>query len=296
MYLQSLFRNPLYRAYPRAAIRRILCSLYHPRRDAHFETTLLWGDRFASIYDGEMGQSQWRYGLYDIPVCEVLARILKPGDRVLDIGANVGQMTLLMGRAVRAGGRVDSFEPHPAIFRILKDNCERSPFTSRIRAQQAAVSDLDGTARLSIPATFHSNIGTCSLEAGDRRDDHVDVATHRLDTLYPATEEIDLVKVDVEGHEHAVFRGAHKLLSQQAIKAIMFEEKTPEHSASFSLLQGYGYHLFAINTLEGIVGQPLCEITSGIQTGNYLALRDREDAKRIRAPSTLVIKTLANDH
>jgi FkbM family methyltransferase len=294
MNLKSLCRNPLYRAYPEAAARRLLCTLRHPPRKSRFETTLFWGDRFTSIYDDDMGQSQWRYGLYDLPVCEVIARILKPGDRALDIGANVGQMTLLMGRAIRGAGCVESYEPHPAIFRILKDNCDGSSFKSRIKIQQAAISDRDGTARLAVPATFDANIGTSSLEASDRSSGNIVVATYRLDTLYPAVEDIDLVKVDVEGHELAVFRGAHELLSRKAIRAIIFEANT-DHNDVFSLLAGYGYHLFAINTLERVVEHPLSELKSNIQTGNYLALRDIEDAKKIRAPSTLVIKTLANN-
>ena len=295
MNVQALYRNPLYRAYPEAAARRLINSLRHPPCKHLFETTLFWGDRFTSIYDCDMGQSQWRYGLYDLPVCEVIARVLKPGDYALDIGANAGQMTLLMARAICTAGRVDSFEPHPMIFQLLKNNCNESPFKSNIVIMQSAISNSDGAATLSVPATFYTNIGTSSLETGDDADNHIDVKSFTLDTLYPASSNFDLIKVDVEGHELAVFQGAHKLLSRKAIKAIIFEAKQSCQKEVFSLLSGYGYYLFAINTLENVVEHPLCELDGSSSACNFIALRDMVDAKHIRNPSNLILKNLASN-
>lgn len=291
---ESIRRNPVYRAYPEAVLRLLASLFRHPSRNAYFETTLFWGDRLTTIYDSCMGQFQWRFGLYDLPVCEVIARILKPGDRALDIGASVGQMTLLMGRAVGLAGHVDSFEPHPAVFRLLRRNCEKSRFGSCITIRQSAISDRDGAAGLNVPTLFGDNIGTSSLEDGGSIADRIDVSSHTLDSLYPADTTLDLIKIDVEGHEHAVLRGARKLLQNKAIRCIVLEERLPEQSRPLALLAEHGYHLFAINWREDVVENLICELgSSKFRTENYLALRDKEDATRIRAFSTLAIKRLA---
>jgi len=295
MNIYALYRNPIYRAYPEVFLRRLVRTFYHPPHGSQFETTLLWGDHLTSIYDDEMGPSQWRYGLYDLPLCEVIARILQPGDGALDIGANVGQMTLLMSRAVGLAGWVDSIEPHPAIFRMLQSNVSESAFKSRITIRQCAISDQNGTSSLKVPTAYSDNIGICSLEHRDNSGNCINVRTHTLDTLYASRDSIDLVKIDVEEHEYAVFRGAHLLLRRKAIRCIIFEELDFQHSAIPSLLIGYGYRLFAINTPAKVVEEPICNAADNPKACNYLALRDLDDAERIRTPKTLTIRHLAGN-
>ena len=67
-----------------------------------------------------------------------------------------------------------------------------------------------------------------------------------LDEVLPLAEEVRVLKVDVEGHEEAVFRGAEKLLSRGQIHHIIFEEFKPYPAPTHRLLEQHGYQIFVM--------------------------------------------------
>ena len=69
-----------------------------------------------------IGRSIVTTGLFDLAVSELLARLIDPGDIVVDAGANVGYMTVLAATAAGRSGRVLAFEPHPELFAVLCQN------------------------------------------------------------------------------------------------------------------------------------------------------------------------------
>lgn len=137
-----------------------------------------------------------------------------PGTIAIDVGANVGVYTVALARAVR-NGRVVAVEPDTATIRRLQANLARNSLAN-VLVIEGVAGDVDGTAKLHIaddPA--YSSIG--QIEAGHRPVDTRLVASARLDTVWAelGRPPVSLIKVDVEGAEVAVLRGAPTLLASE---------------------------------------------------------------------------------
>jgi FkbM family methyltransferase len=167
-------------------------------------------------------------------------RYLRAGDVVADVGANIGDVAIVCARTVGPRGRVHAFEPHPRVFDWLKQNINLNGLDN-IQLTNAALGEHDGALDIS----------------NDRRDDMnrmlpagggISVPVRRLDEILEGTERIDLLKIDVEGFELFVLRGAEKVLARtQAV----YVEVGAEHFRQFgyacadvfSLLMSSGFML-----------------------------------------------------
>lgn len=158
-----------------------------------------WGDRITFF----LGRH------YDLGTQLLISGLLRPGDRFVDIGANVGMMTLLGAGRVGAEGRVDSFEPNPACAEHIRSLIARNQI-SHIHVHEAAAGDVDSELTLVIPrynseeASF-TRFG--SAEADDRFD-HKRVPVRRADAILSEDPRPPiLIKSDAEGYECFVLRG-----------------------------------------------------------------------------------------
>lgn len=136
----------------------------------------------------------------------ILIGILRPGDVVVDVGANVGFMALMAGRLVGDQGRVYALEPHPATFRHLVRNIRLNSL-SNVVPLRVAVGEARGTVR------FTDN----DRDDINRIDDEgaIDVRLMDLDTLFALDDRrIRLLKIDVEGAELYALRGAMRMLQR----------------------------------------------------------------------------------
>jgi FkbM family methyltransferase len=143
-----------------------------------------------------------------------------------------------------------------------------------IELVQGAIGDRVGVARLRVPAEFQTNDGLAHVvDDGTRLEGDVEVALTTLDKFFP-TEVIDLIKIDVEGHEAAVLTGAAQLLSNHRARHIIFEEHDAPHSKAFALLSAHGYKLFSLDwRLNGPIVTPVAEKRRhrGFESPNFLA-------------------------
>lgn len=150
---------------------------------------------------------------------------------VFDVGANVGEWTtslLDIAKGLRGEGHVHCFEPAPATFSKLQSAMARDRPREKVLCVNAGLSDSDGTMELYI---IEENSGTNSLY--NRRLEGLGISYGRHETVQVTTADnycrekdishIDFLKVDVEGHELAVMRGAIGMLKKQAIDYIQFE-------------------------------------------------------------------------
>jgi FkbM family methyltransferase len=162
-------------------------------------------------------------GVYEPFEGQCLKRLLRPGMTVVDVGANVGYYTWLASRLVGPAGRVLSFEPGPYAFerlqRVIAENSIRN-----VEACQIALSDHGGRATLYVPQKEEGNYNP-SLTPYLPDMTAVDVAVDRLDTLLDRFNvgTVDLMKVDVEGHELNVFRGASLAVGEGRIANVLCE-------------------------------------------------------------------------
>jgi FkbM family methyltransferase len=173
---------------------------------------------------------RWIYffGVYEEATVNWFRSALKPGMVVLDIGAHVGQYSLIAGSAVGPAGRVHSFEPNPVSFRKLSDNVQMNGFGNAV-THQLAVSDEAGEATLYVPE--HDNLGEASLQACQPGMKETKVRCVTIDEWSRTADlgqpgRIDLMKIDVQGLEGKVLHGAREVLARYRPRIVCeFEER-----------------------------------------------------------------------
>ncbi len=147
---------------------------------------------------------------------------LSAGATAVDVGANKGAYLYWMRRAVGPAGRVFAFEPQPGLARYLEAVCARIGWDNVV-VRECAVSDAAGVRVLHVPGW--ENSPGASLEeaaaAGPGTRDR-EVAADTLDHQLAGAGRLALIKVDVEGHELAVFRGAERTLAESR-PVLLFE-------------------------------------------------------------------------
>jgi FkbM family methyltransferase len=203
---------------------RALRERLHPRGVPDVRTVLIDGRlRFLVDLGDRLGCDVF-YGYYDERFeASLFAELLDPGSTVLDVGANFGYYSVVCADAVGPTGAVHAFEPDPAAFELLTANADANGLADRIHVHRFAVGDHDGTVsyHLAEEAAFS---GLTSTGRSATRG-VVEVRLRSLDSFAVdhGIEQIDALKIDVEGHEAEVLRGARRLLQRSADPLIMLE-------------------------------------------------------------------------
>ena len=183
------------------------------------ETVTVFGYR-VRLDLGEAIQ-RWIYlGAFEPRETAMARAWLKPGMTFLDVGANFGYFTLLAASRVGATGRVFAIEPSPYAFDRLSETV-RVNSLHQVRVEHLGLSDTNGTLDLYVsPSEFHSP--TMSAGSGG---DPVAVPVRRLDDCLAdwGAGTIDLMKLDVEGHEPFVLRGGIEALKSGRVRAVLCE-------------------------------------------------------------------------
>ena len=184
----------------------------------------------------------------------VVQRLVRPGDVVVDAGANIGYITALLARWVGPGGLVHSIEPIPATYALLT-RAVRALGLAQVRCHACAVSDQAGEAVMEIPDYpdggenfYESRVVPAGASSGRSLRQAVRLCT--LDELAGAHgSRITFMKIDVEGHEAPALRGARRIL-EQARPALLVEINgsldTPDEATArlCADLAGLGYGIY----------------------------------------------------
>jgi FkbM family methyltransferase len=169
---------------------------------------------------------------YEAELLDALRGELSPGDVVIDVGANIGNHTVYFAKV--AGCRVAAFEAHPVVFGFLQDNVRLNGLEGRVDAYHLAVSDAEG--RVSMVAELDNNLGATRFGM----DADGTVRAVRLDDM-DLPHPVRLMKIDVEGMEVEVLRGAHDLIARDR-PLIVCEAQTPEEFRKiWDILAGHDY-------------------------------------------------------
>ena len=194
---------------------------------------------------------------------EYLAQILaliKQGDTVWDVGANIGTHTVLFARAVGSAGQVYGFEPEPLMASKAESNVQLNA-VSNAEILRVALGDHDGVARLNVDTTP----GSGKHRFGRLEDaDTLEVTISRGDSIIHAGRVTppDVLKIDVEGHEFAVIAGLAETLAgsgcrviacevhptalvEQGTPAELFEQALSDHGFKIQRIgsRGHEYHI-----------------------------------------------------
>jgi FkbM family methyltransferase len=195
-----------------------------------------WGLIVVNRFDQYLGWSFMAYGVYNLDEVRFLCDLLGPGDVVLDVGANIGALTVPMAQ-VPGITAVHAFEPQPRVRELLEENVHlTTPPDGPVVIHPYALGSAPGILHIpDIDYTALGNFGGVAL--GDTGTTEVEVRT--LDSL--RLQKVTLMKVDVEGAEAAVLRGARETIAR--CRPILYlENDRPEKEADLlALLDELGY-------------------------------------------------------
>ena len=253
--------KPCYLFAPGNLLRRLWLAI-RPVRNGIRVVSLLWGGQLEVDLADSVGREIFTQRIFDISVSECAGRLINPGDHVVDAGANIGYMSTLFAAMVGKSGRVDSFEPHPKIRQKLEANLSRNAGrrggTGNVTVHSCALGEQSGEANLVETEYFAFNQGTAKLAIGAPGEESKPgvirhpVQVETLDDLFPSAE-ISLLKIDVEGHELQVIRGARRLLKEKRIRHVIYEDHAEGNSGLPETFASHGYTVFSIGrTLRGL--------------------------------------------
>lgn len=178
----------------------------------------------------------------DIGVIKLLQRIVKPGMTIIDVGANKGDFALHAAKLAGSTGKVIAFEPVQYTFNYLQENISQTPAAAKIiELNRFAVGNSVGEITINtFPESFFgwNTLGNPTMEYQGQQITPTKSEIVPITTLDAFCEKrginnIDLLKIDVEGFEPEVIAGASTLLASKRIHHIIFE-------ISLAPLQGSG--------------------------------------------------------
>ncbi len=222
-------------------------------------------------------------GAFEQTTLDVLFSFLRDDTVFLDIGANLGFFSLLIGRRLTSDGRIHAFEPNPDIVKLLRASAYLNGFGGFegkggiICSHAIAAGDCTAMLEFAVPdnhAGGASQIGPGESFAGSR----FSAVVQPLDDFFGADFSCDLVKIDVEGHELAALYGMRGILQRSPSVKVLFEKLERDRGdepAFEAFFDNLAMRLFAIDDescLHRIEPGALA-----IQSGNILAARSEMD-------------------
>lgn len=221
---------------------------------AHTITRLNNGMKIKVVWNDLVGLEIFRTGSHDARNVRILNRLLSPGMVFFDVGAHVGQYTLIASQLVGSAGTVHSFEPDPDTFACLTDNIRMNRLTN-VHINQLALFSECGDKKLFVHSPEYMGGNSLWPEPAEAPGREFDVKCATIDSYVRqrAISDIHLVKIDVEGGEVALLMGAKTALGLEDRPTILLEFNGPALVRSGSscaelaaALKRCGYELFQI--------------------------------------------------
>lgn len=204
-----------------------------------------------------------------------LERFLKPGGVFVDGGANIGVYTVVASSLVGDSGKVYAFEPADESYLLLDKNIKINN-QNNVKMYQLALSDKVGETKLhhidNAPTSY--SLGTDEHSS----DSYEVIKTTTLDLIAENDniDRVDVIKLDVEGAEELVLRGASTVLEKHKpvvifeIREVAAERLGLDTFGAWEFLKQYGYKLFRINKETGeTIG-----VDDPDSSGNYIAMHE----------------------
>ena len=196
-------------------------------------------------------------GYWESWITVALARIIEPGWHCIDVGANHGYYSVIMADAVEAAGLVLAIEPNPLLAERIALSLEVNGFRNRATVLQRAVSD-EGSRKVNLVVPRNRSMDATLCREATAADDVIEVETVTLDQVTEAWPRVDLVKIDAEGAELAIWNGMRGVIERNPQLTIIMEmrcSRYPNPSAFVRGIRNAGFplrHIAYDGTIEGL--------------------------------------------
>jgi FkbM family methyltransferase len=270
--LKNLYSSPYNKTHKWFALKRFI----HWKLIRGFKSKnvkfKLWEDRYL-LLNHDSFQSMWVMYNYivDWEEFNLIKHVLRPRDTVLDVGANMGFYTIWMSKFIHEG-HIHSFEPDDENFKRLNGNIELNALSKVAKINKVAVGDYDGE------VTFTKGLDGENHISLKSEPEVVAIPITQLDS-YAAENDLENIrycKIDVEGFELAVLRGASRLLSSKRIDVLQLEINNTLSNSNVSvedLLQYLDHMGYSLCSFE-VSHSTLNPINYSKERENYFAVSD----------------------
>lgn len=195
-----------------------------------------YGDVIYPADDIWIGRSFALYGEYSELETDVFKRLVKPGDTVIDAGANIGAHTLLLSKLVGDTGSVVAFEPQRSVYYCLCGNLALNSI-SNVTALEVALGAEDSQATLSV---YDAETGRTHIGEHEESSSSATVQIMTIDGFN--LNRVDFIKGDVEGFEGQMVLGAKETIARD--RPIMYLETSHAGTALVDQMRALGYDLW----------------------------------------------------
>ncbi len=173
------------------------------------------------VKDSGVERSLYYLGTYEQGTLHIIKNILSEGNTFVDVGANIGLMTVFASLMVGKKGRIISFEANPDTKKILEYNLSLNNI-SNVTTSGYALGSAAGEGK--IYANLHINRGSASLMKSESSSANYPVTIIRLDQYKEMDlSEIHLIKIDVEGYELEALKGSEEFLKKTNAPMLIIE-------------------------------------------------------------------------
>lgn len=217
------------------------------------------------------------YGYWEPNVYAVIASLISPGQVVVEVGANVGYYTVAMGLMVGAEGEVHSFEANARLAGMVQRSAYINGLKDRVIVHSKAVMETPGSVRFerSRKRSGWGHVAHGDVEVFDDSE-IVEVEATSLDSL--GLDRVDLIRLDAEGSEAFILRGASRMLSANPDIVICMEwdpiqvGSRTDMPAFASWLSGQGFRLWRIGT-DAQLTEVAMDQAAGLETCDVVIAR-----------------------
>ena len=211
---------------------------------------LRYGARAVVFINDYVGRAMYLWGEHDPRITSVLDAVLRPGDTVLDIGANFGVVGLFACKKVGEQGKVHLFEPQPAVAQFLRTSMLINGYRQAV-IHECALSSRSGSAEMAIIDAGNLGMATLLSEDEQLAAERIRVRVENAGEFVRALEcqQVSLIKIDVEGHEGVVLESMRDWMQEVKPGVVLFECHVGKDGFwsenVVTLLSGMGYEFLA---------------------------------------------------
>jgi FkbM family methyltransferase len=226
---------------------------------------------FVDTRDRQIAPHLATVGIWEPWNTNLLEHLLRPGDTVVEIGANFGFFTILGATLVGNTGRVIAFEANPDLASLLAASVQINGLEEQVDIRNLAVTDSRGEVEFAVYKNFLGDGHILPLHAVRHADQRLlRVPADKLDNQLQRVDDIRLLRLDAEGAEPAILRGAQAVIARSPRLVILMEWGlgTAGLTRELEALAAEGFVFYTVQhdgalretASDALAAAPLCDI------------------------------------